>query len=67
MVKQKFHVTVRICDHVQHEGWVSREEIFDSFDIESDETDTMRTAHAAIRERHPNSEHSFSVLINKHV
>lgn len=50
---KKYAVTVHIADHVEHKGWVSRPEVFDSFEIECHPQDQMSTAHNTMWERDP--------------
>lgn len=64
--KSSFYVVVKIADHVQHAGWISREEIFDSFNIECSEEDTIRVAHDTMRKRDPkSSEHTLTFTVTK--
>lgn len=66
MAKSNFNVVVRKCDHVQHKGWVSRDEVFDTFEIEAEETEMHLVAHQTFQDRHADhSDYSATFTITK--
>lgn len=61
----RFKVDVHIADHVEHKGWVSRPEVFDTFEMVCAEEDQMRIAHSTFEGRHPEpfADNSFTFKI----